>query len=206
MSTETYESVRAVIAKVGSPKANGYDMVFAVTEFNEGVPLPVVFVPDEVFVRIMDDISSAYKTHRQTIPPLITDITQRFPRLRPSQYLLFKQAGPRDWSIPPFSIAIGVASENTWLTIYVSTETYESVRAVIAKAGFPKTNGYDMVFAVTEFTDGSPLSVVFVPDEVVVQVMGDISSTYKAHHQTIPPMISTIMKSFPRPRYSLDPQ
>ncbi|GHU11999.1 hypothetical protein AGMMS50225_18830 [Betaproteobacteria bacterium] len=117
-----------------------------------------------------------------------------------ADHLLFKQAGPTNWSIPPFSIAIGVADETTWQTIYVTEKTYKSVRALITKSGSPSTNWEEMVFAVTEFNGELPLPTVFVPDEVVVQVMGDISSTYKAHHQTIHPLISHIMRSFPRPK------
>jgi hypothetical protein len=112
--------------------------------------------------------------------------------------LLFRQAGPTDWSIPPFYVAIGAASETTRETIYVTAETYKRVRAVIARAGSSKTNGHDFVFAITEFNEESPLPTVYVPDEVVVRVLNDISSTFKAHRQTVPPMISEITQIFPR--------
>ena len=124
-------------------------------------------------------------------------------------YLLFEQGGSRDWTIAPFSIAIGVPGETTHEimpgvpreTLYVSAETYESVRATILKAGSLKVNDDDMFFGVTEFSGETPLFHVRAPDEVVVQVMNDIGSTFKANRQAIPSLISRVTRSFPREKF-----
>jgi len=128
-------------------------------------------------------------------------------------HLLFEQGGPTDWSIPPFFIAIGVPTETIRKTIsgvpretlYVSAETYESIRATIIKADSLRINDGDMFFGVTEFSGESPLFHARVPDEVVVQVMNDICSTFKANHQAIPPLIPDITRIFPRKKYESNP-
>ncbi|MDR2209724.1 MAG: hypothetical protein LBE22_12390 [Azoarcus sp.] len=140
---------------------------------------------------------------------------------RAGDRLLFEQGGPSDGTIAPFTIAIGVPgkiareiisgapgefmSSFPLETLYVSAETYERVRAVIVRSDFPEAEPSDNIFSVIEFNGNTPLFTVFVPDEVVVQVMGDIGSTLKANHQTVPPLITTIMRKFPRPKYRFNP-